>query len=848
MQEKRHIIGPGIVFLCTGLIATSAALAQSRDVPANDLCENAFAVTGPYPVTVCGTNVDATIDCPGFLDWDAVWYEVELPYAFNDLVTDYCPGPIDMSADTVGIVYYNDCTDCEAAVVGAYQWNDCGNGRWHPKIWWLQLPGPATVRIPVYIAPAHEFCIEFNVTESFPCDLDCPPEAVPESESCGELTNDGCNLPVPQFEPLTCGETICGTTFAYAGMRDTDWFEITVEEPTTMTFTVEAEFIVGMFTGLFEQRTPGVAACDQITGLLIPYAIAADCESVSLVYNALPGTYWWLVTPNDYQSVPCHGFNQYIATMTCEPWELRGACCDDDTSLCADSVLFQDCLEPLRFTAETLCADISPPCGGCPESMIEIEIRTDRYPTETTWTITDHDTGEVLYSGGPYSDDFATYIEYYCIGADDCVDFTIYDLCGDGIWPPYGYAVRLDGVTIYDTIGIGWAGLERHNDNIGHGCELGRCCYEPWPNCAETTLFDCVRLYDGIWNEGLNCTDDPCPDPNACDFEVVAPYTSPQRTTCGGLNRCQSPDHYFDTPEHVYCVTIPHDGIWSFNTCLDTTNATWLAVGTEMCGQDIGWAAYTCWGFSAEVVAYLSAGTYFVDVEGYQQCGTYVLDIHEVIPCDVNCPEEAVAESEPCGDTINDGCWMYPYAFERIVPNVPVCGTIWAADGSYDTDWFEFVAPADDIMTFSVRSNFTALMGLAQQYVPGQPGCHNITGVIEPFAEVSDCEELSVSFPVVAGGTYYLYIGHRSSHNSPCGTTNDYVALLRGSSPVCGDLNCDGATNGFDIDPFVLALVDPAGYAAAHPDCDYMRADLDGDGAVNVFDIDPFVLCLTTGG
>ena len=51
-----------------------------------------------------------------------------------------------------------------------------------------------------------------------------------------------------------------------------------------------------------------------------------------------------------------------------------------------------------------------------------------------------------------------------------------------------------------------------------------------------------------------------------------------------------------------------------------------------MCGQDIGWAAYTCWGFSAEVVAYPAAGTYFVDVEGYQQCGTYVLDIHEVIP------------------------------------------------------------------------------------------------------------------------------------------------------------------------------------------------------------------------
>jgi len=62
---------------------------------------------------------------------------------------------------------------------------------------------------------------------------------------------------------------------------------------------------------------------------------------------------------------------------------------------------------------------------------------------------------------------------------------------------------------------------------------------------------------------------------------------------------------------------------------------------------------------------------------------------------------------------------------------------------------------------------------------------------------------------------------------------------------LLGDLNCDGAVNVFDIDPFVLALTDAAAYAAAYPDCDAMRADITGDGAVNVFDIDPFVSLLT---
>jgi hypothetical protein len=60
-----------------------------------------------------------------------------------------------------------------------------------------------------------------------------------------------------------------------------------------------------------------------------------------------------------------------------------------------------------------------------------------------------------------------------------------------------------------------------------------------------------------------------------------------------------------------------------------------------------------------------------------------------------------------------------------------------------------------------------------------------------------------------------------------------------------GDLNCDGAIDAFDIDPFVLALTDPAGYALAFPECDYMLADVNGDDQVDAFDIDPFVDLLT---
>ncbi|MGD8451992.1 MAG: hypothetical protein PVJ57_09260 [Phycisphaerae bacterium] len=63
--------------------------------------------------------------------------------------------------------------------------------------------------------------------------------------------------------------------------------------------------------------------------------------------------------------------------------------------------------------------------------------------------------------------------------------------------------------------------------------------------------------------------------------------------------------------------------------------------------------------------------------------------------------------------------------------------------------------------------------------------------------------------------------------------------------PLPGDLNCDGVVDNFDISPFVLALTNPAGYAAAYPDCTPANADINADSMVNNFDISPFVALLT---
>jgi hypothetical protein len=62
---------------------------------------------------------------------------------------------------------------------------------------------------------------------------------------------------------------------------------------------------------------------------------------------------------------------------------------------------------------------------------------------------------------------------------------------------------------------------------------------------------------------------------------------------------------------------------------------------------------------------------------------------------------------------------------------------------------------------------------------------------------------------------------------------------------AAGDLNCDGGLDFRDINPFVLALSNPAAYEAAYPACTRWNADINGNGVVGFTDINPFVALLS---
>jgi hypothetical protein len=169
-----------------------------------------------------------------------------------------------------------------------------------------------------------------------PCTLPPCPAGVgveAETDACFESLNDGCNRAEPAFGAIACGGAVCGTVWT-RGRRDTDWYSITLEEPTLLTWTVNAEFPceILIVSGACRQR----------------YTVAASahggfCRGASARLAAEAGTYHLFVAPGIEPSGMYHGIGcidsrgkrvdggafggRYVAMASC------GAMCPADLDL-----------------------------------------------------------------------------------------------------------------------------------------------------------------------------------------------------------------------------------------------------------------------------------------------------------------------------------------------------------------------------------------------------------------------------------------------------------------------------------------------------------------------------------
>ena len=130
--------------------------------PANDLCEDAqFVGVADQGIAIDGTTLGATVDCID-VDWNGVWYEIELPYDFNNLTISLTSTEL---LDNGAILLDEDCT-CDLPIYSSgYEWPGAGVDYTY-SVWFNELVG-GTILFPAQIQPAADFQITFTVEEAY---------------------------------------------------------------------------------------------------------------------------------------------------------------------------------------------------------------------------------------------------------------------------------------------------------------------------------------------------------------------------------------------------------------------------------------------------------------------------------------------------------------------------------------------------------------------------------------------------------------------------------------------------------------------------------------------------------
>ncbi|MFQ6093291.1 MAG: dockerin type I domain-containing protein, partial [bacterium] len=348
----------------------------------------AIWICGAYPADFPGTwKVD--ILAPTCYYWDTNEFDIIEQECPAVLVEDFmCRDPENDPYGTQTDTFYTTdlwaakytvwntegCQDCYPPVCIDF-WDPDGNWYWG---WcWTIPPGELDYWLwaAIYIAgyyPADNsgtwwadvwLCDSLMAENAFDiviptCVVECPPGGLDEDEPCGDDINGGCNSDPPVFTDINCGETYCGLAWAEDGTRDTDWYQLMVDETKPVTMTVIANFPV--VAGFAETDPPGSGNCDDATGGIYPYALGSPCGEISVQDTLNPGIYWLFVAPQDLDGYPCPGPWEYVMRVDCEVVVDRdNDGIPDDEDNCPD--------DPNPYQTDGDHDEVGDVCDNCPD-------------------------------------------------------------------------------------------------------------------------------------------------------------------------------------------------------------------------------------------------------------------------------------------------------------------------------------------------------------------------------------------------------------------------------------------------------------------------------------------------
>ena len=157
-----------------------------------------------------------------------------------------------------------------------------------------------------------------------------------------------CPSGVAEFGSISCGETICGTAWADANTRDTDWYIFTNDgdEPVNAVLTITSQ--LPMITGPINSTDCATASA------IDPFVTTGFCGTATLTLCLPVGDTWFFAGSTGFAGFPCGANNDYSLSLDCSgPCEIVSVCpnlthdcCTTGTPGCSDQACCELALQP----------------------------------------------------------------------------------------------------------------------------------------------------------------------------------------------------------------------------------------------------------------------------------------------------------------------------------------------------------------------------------------------------------------------------------------------------------------------------------------------------------------------
>lgn len=335
----------------------------------DDTCDNAVAIECGSIVdadlTTASPGVDVPFSCAiGTGQTNTLWYSF---IATDNAATIQTCNSTAATDSTLNVF----SGSCGALVeIGCNDDGGCGAGFLSSVTVSGLVPGETYyIQIGAWNAAAvGTYALEVECFFQEPCDV-CVDGSTPEGEPIlvdgdEDTVNGGCNSVGNPFGSISLGETVCGTASLYlnsegAAVRDTDWYQFTLTETTSVEWAVVADGAVQALL-VNPNNCEGAVVIGSGNGVS-----GGECQEIVVSADLAPGTYVAFAAFPGGSGLPNGSSILYNATLRIGG-QTPGACCDFDGN-CFETIE-ADCTG--FFTPNAVCADVQCLSVPCPDGAL----------------------------------------------------------------------------------------------------------------------------------------------------------------------------------------------------------------------------------------------------------------------------------------------------------------------------------------------------------------------------------------------------------------------------------------------------------------------------------------------